>query len=147
VGWMIGPPEVAAAVARMQSHTVTNVANVSQLAALAALQGPMDGVAEMRAVFERRRGVMFAMLGKIPGVEVFEPEGALYAFPRVDPGLALPGRGLKSTHALAEALLEEAEIAVVPGEGFGAPGSLRLSFALDDAELVAGLERWQRLAG
>ncbi len=147
VGWMIGPPEVATAVARLQSHSVSNVANVSQLAALAALQGPMDSVHEMRAVFERRRNVMLDLLRRIPGVEVLEPEGALYVFPRVDPAAALPGRGAETTWALAEALLEEAEIAVVPGEGFGVPGSLRLSFALDDADLVAGLERWRRLAG
>jgi aspartate/methionine/tyrosine aminotransferase len=147
VGWMIGPPAVAAAVARLQSHSVSNVANVSQLAALAALQGPMDPVHEMRSVFDRRRRVMYEMLRIIPGVELLEPEGALYAFPRVDPAATLPGSGATTTQQLAEALLERAEIAVVPGEGFGAPGSLRLSFALDDAELVTGLERWQRLAG
>lgn len=146
VGWMIGPPEVAAAVARLQSHSVSNVANVSQLAALAALQGPMDFVHEMRAVFARRRGVMLDLMRLLPGVDVPEPDGALYVFPRVDPTVALPGRGLETSRALAEALLEEAEIAVVPGEGFGAPGSLRLSFALDEAELVTGLERWRRLA-
>jgi aspartate/methionine/tyrosine aminotransferase len=146
VGWMVGPPEVAAAVARLQSHTISNVANVSQLAAVAALEGPMTPVAEMRSAFERRRDVMYQMLRTLPGVEVHEPQGALYAFPRVDPGSALPGRPAGSSHELAEILLEAAEIAVVPGEAFGAPGSLRLSYALDDSALVAGLDRWRDLA-
>ncbi len=146
VGWMVGPPEIAAAVARLQSHSVSNVANVSQLAALAALQGPQESVAAMRAAFDRRRGVMYEMLGVLPGVEVLDPQGAFYAFPRIDLSRALPGMRAETTQQLAEVLLERAEIAVVPGEGFGAPGSLRLSFALDDADLVTGLERWRALA-
>lgn len=146
VGWMIGPPEVAAAVARLQSHSISNVANVSQFAAIAALEGPMDPVDAMRTAFDRRRRTMFDMLRTLPGVEVNEPHGALYAFPRVDVARALPGRPAASSHEFAEILLETAEIAVVPGEAFGSPGSVRLSYALDDADLVAGLERWRDLA-
>ena len=146
VGWMVGPTEVAAAVARLQSHSTSNVANVSQLAALAALEGPMDQVWEMQAAFDRRRLLMHQMLRTIPGVETPEPQGAFYAFPGVDPSRALPGRGAVTTIDVAEVLLDVAEIAVIPGEAFGAPGSLRLSFALGDDELVAGLDRWRALA-
>jgi aspartate/methionine/tyrosine aminotransferase len=146
VGWMVGPTEVAAAVARLQSHSTSNVANVSQLAALAALEGPMDQVWEMQAAFDRRRRLMHQMLRTIPGVETPEPQGAFYAFPGVDPTRALPGRGAVTTLDVAEVLLDVAEIAVIPGEAFGAPGSLRLSFALGDDELVAGLDRWRALA-
>lgn len=146
VGWMVGPPAVAAAVARFQSHTISNVSNVAQLAAVAALDGPMDSVVRMRQVFAGRRATMYQRLRTLPGVEVHEPQGAFYAFPRIDLRRALPGRVLESTQQFAEILLEEAEIAVVPGEAFGAPGSLRLSFALDEGDLVTGLGRWETLA-
>lgn len=146
VGWMVGPPAVAAAVGRLQSHSTSNVTNVSQFAALAALEGPMDSVWQMRTAFDRRRRLMHDLLVAIPGVESPEPEGAFYAFPGVDPQQALPGRGVATTLELAQVLLEVAEIAVVPGEAFGAPGSLRLSFALGDDDLVEGLRRWQALA-
>lgn len=147
VGWLVGPPAVAAAVGRLQSHSTSNVANVSQLAALAALEGPMDPVWAMRSAFDRRRKTMYGLLQDIPGVEVREPEGAIYAFPRVALGRALGGRTPSTTVELAETLLELAEIAVVPGEAFGSPGSLRLSFALGDDDLVTGLGRWRDLAG
>ena len=147
VGWLIGPPVVAAAVGRLQSHTTSNVTNVSQFAALAALGGPMDSVWQMRVAFDRRRRLMHDLLRAIPGVDAPEPEGAFYAFPGVDPQRALPGRGASTTLEVAQVLLEMAEIAVVPGEAFGAPGSLRLSFALGDDDLVAGLQRWRALTG
>lgn len=146
VGWMVGPPDVAAAVARLQSHSTSNVANISQMAALAALQGPMDPVWEMRAAFDRRRRSMHRLLQSIPGVHAPEPEGAFYAFPEVDLARALPGRSPATTLELAEILLDDAEIAVVPGEAFGVAGAVRLSFALGDDDLVTGLERWRSLA-
>jgi aspartate/methionine/tyrosine aminotransferase len=146
VGWMVGPPQVAAAVARLQSHSISNVANVSQFAAIAALEGPMAAVDAMRTAFDRRRRFMYDLLRTLPGVEVNEPHGAFYAFPRIDLARALPGRPAQSSHQFAELLLESAEIAVVPGEAFGAPGSLRLSYAVDDGELATGLERWRALA-
>ncbi len=149
VGWMIAPTDVAKAAARLQSHSTSNVANVPQRAALAALTGPMDTVAEMRKAFDRRRRVMYELLQEIPGVEVIEPEGAFYAFPAVrgQLGMQLGGTRPESSMELAGVLLEEAKIAVVPGEAFGSPGYVRLSFALSDDDLVEGLERWKTLAG
>ncbi|MBI5157215.1 MAG: pyridoxal phosphate-dependent aminotransferase [Acidimicrobiia bacterium] len=147
VGWMVGPPEVAAAVGRLQSHSTSNVTNVSQFAALAALEGSMDSVWQMRVAFDRRRRLMRDLLQAIPGVDAPQPEGAFYFFPGVDPQLALPGRGARTALEVAQILLEAAEIAVVPGEAFGAPGSLRLSFALGDDDLVEGLQRWLALTG
>ena len=145
VGWMVGPPDVAAAVGRLQSHSTSNIANVSQFAALAALEGAMDTVWEMRAAFDRRRMKMYEMLRTIPGVSVLEPEGAIYAFPQLSLDNQLGKRTPTTTSEYAEMLLELAEIAVVPGEPFGSPGSLRLSFALGDDDLVTGLERWRGL--
>ncbi len=145
VGWMVGPPDVAAAVGRLQSHSTSNVANVSQLAALAALEGPMDAVWEMRAAFDRRRLKMYEALRTIPGVSVLEPEGAFYAFPQVALDRPLGDRTPTTTIEYAAALLDLAEIAVVPGEPFGSPGSLRLSFALGDDDIVTGLDRWRGL--
>ncbi len=147
VGWMVGPPDVAAAVGRLQSHSTSNIANVSQFAALAALEGAMDAVWEMRAAFDRRRVKMYEMLRAIPGVSVLEPEGAIYAFPQVTLDQPLGERTPTTTFEYAAALLELAEIAVVPGEPFGASGSLRLSFALSDDDLVTGLDRWRAIAG
>ena len=147
VGWMVGPPDVAAAVGRLQSHSTSNIANVSQFAALAALEGAMDTVWEMRAAFDRRRMKMYEMLRTIPGVSVLEPEGAIYAFPQVTLDQPLGERTPTTTFEYAAALLELAEIAVVPGEPFGASGSLRLSFALSDDDLVTGLDRWRAIAG
>jgi aspartate/methionine/tyrosine aminotransferase len=106
----------------------------------------MAAVDAMRTAFDRRRRFMYDLLRTLPGVEVNEPHGAFYAFPRIDLARALPGRPAQSSHQFAELLLESAEIAVVPGEAFGAPGSLRLSYAVDDGELATGLERWRALA-
>ena len=148
VGWAIAPTAVAAAMGRFQSHSMSNVGNVSQRAALAALTGPMGPVDEMRRVFDKRRQAMHRLLSEIPGLEVRESEGAFYAFPSVVGLLGRPlgGHTASSSLELADLLLEEIEIAVVPGEAFGAPGYCRLSFALADEDLVEGLERWQVLA-
>ncbi len=148
VGWAIAPPEIAGAIGRFQSHSMSNVSNVSQRAAIAALTGPMEPVEEMRQAFDRRRREMHRLLSDTSGVEVTEPEGAFYAFPSVAGQLDSPlgGRTASSSMDLAALLLEEIEIAVVPGEAFGSPGYCRLSFALADADLVEGLERWRELA-
>jgi aspartate aminotransferase len=145
VGWLIGPPEVARAVARLQAHSTSNVSNVSQRAALAAITGPQHRVDEMRAAFDTRRRTMLEMLSKIDGLVCVEPQGAFYVFPDVTGLLGRPvgDRRPGTSLELAGALLEEVQIAVVPGEAFGAPGHIRLSFALGDADLVEGLERLQ----
>ncbi len=147
VGWMVGPPDVVAAATTLQSHSTSNVANVSQRAALAALTGPFEPVEQMRAAFDRRRRTMYEMLSGIPGVEVVEPEGAFYAFPDVSAhlGREIRGRRFETVTDLAAFILDEVEVAVVPGEAFGAPGYARLSYALADADLVRGVERLQRL--
>ncbi len=149
VGWMIAPAEAAKAAIRLQSHMTSNVANVSQMAALAAVEGPLDAVVEMRSAFDRRRRLMTEMLNAIPGVECLAPEGAFYAFPSVEGLLGRPlGSGRPETSLeLAALLLDEIQIAVVPGEAFGAPGYLRLSYALSDADIAKGLERFQKLVG
>lgn len=149
VGWLIGPPEVARAVARLQAHSTSNVSNVSQRAALAALTGPRDSTDAMREAFDRRRKTMFEMLSSIDGVTCVEPDGAFYAFPDVTGllGRRVGDRRPTTSMELAEALLEEAQIAVVPGEAFGAPGHLRFSFALGDDDLVEGLERFAAAVG
>jgi len=143
VGWLIAPAEVAAAATRLQSHISSNVANVSQRAALAAVTGSLETVAAMRRAFDRRRRIMHEMLTRIPGVSCVEPQGAFYAFPNVAGllGVPLQGRVAGTTLELAELLLDEVQVAVVPGEAFGAPGYARLSFALSDEDLVTGLER------
>jgi aspartate aminotransferase len=148
VGWALAPAEVAEAMGRFQSHSMSNVSNVSQRAALAALTGPMEAVEAMREAFDRRRMAMHELLLDIPGIEVREPEGAFYAFPSVSGQFdgVLGGRVLSSSLEMAAMLLDEIEIAVVPGEAFGAPGYCRLSFALADEDLVEGLERWRALA-
>jgi len=147
VGWAIGDRDVIAGIGRFQSHALSNVSNVSQRAALAALTGPMKPAEDMRDAFERRAEEMHRLLDVIDGVEVLRPEGAFYAFPSVE---GLLGRQLGSGRPetsleLAELLLDEIEIALVPGEAFGAPGHCRLSFALADDQLRAGLQRWQEL--
>jgi aspartate aminotransferase len=149
VGWLIGPPEVAKAATRLQSHTTSNVANVSQRAALAAVSGPLDDVVAMRAAFDRRRRTMVDMLNAIPGVSCIEPEGAFYAFPSFEGmlGRDLDGASAATTMDLAALLLDRVQVAIVPGEAFGAPGYARLSFALSDKALIEGLERIARLAG
>jgi aspartate/methionine/tyrosine aminotransferase len=147
VGWLIGPTDVTAAAIRLQGHISSNVANVSQRAALAAVAGPMDAVEEMRVAFDRRRRTMVRLLNEVPGIECSEPGGAFYAFPNLAGllGRNLGGRTAETTMDLAALLLDEIKIAIVPGEAFGAPGYARLSFALADEDLEEGLTRLIRL--
>ena len=149
VGWMIAPPDVTAAATNLQSHTTSNVANVSQAAALAAVTGSLDFTATMRAAFDARRRRMHELLGAIPGVSALEPEGAFYAFPSFEGvlGRDIAGRRPQTTLELAEVLLEEAAVAIVPGEAFGAPGYARLSYALGEDDLVEGLTRLAEVLG
>jgi aspartate aminotransferase len=143
VGWMIGPRDVVAAACNVQSHETSNVAAVSQRAALAALTGDQGFVAEMRHAFDRRRKTMVEMLRRIRGVTCEEPMGAFYAFPSVEQllGRDLRGRCPATSAELAELCIEIAKVALVPGEAFGAPGYLRLSYALGDDDLVEGVSR------
>ena len=147
VGWMVAPPDVAAAAVTYQSQTTSNISNVSQRAALAALTGDLSAVAEMRAAFDRRRRTMVAMLNAIDGVACPEPEGAFYCFPNVTGllGRSLKGHVATTSAELADVLLETIKVAVVPGEAFGAPGYFRLSYALGDVDLEEGLRRWSEL--
>jgi aspartate/methionine/tyrosine aminotransferase len=149
VGWLIGPPDVVKAAANLQSHTTSNVANVSQAAALAAVSGDLSAVAEMRAAFERRGRTMHSLLSGIPGVTVLEPQGAFYAFPNLSAfvGRELGGVRPSDTVDLCGVLLDRAKVAVVPGEAFGAPGYARMSFALGDDDLGEGCRRVADLLG
>lgn len=147
VGWMLGPTDVVSAAANLQSHSTSNVANVSQAAALAAVTGDLSAVAAMREAFDRRRRTMVRMLAEIPGVDCPEPKGAFYCYPSVAGvlGREIRGRSPASSAELAELVLEEAEVALVPGEAFGTPGYVRLSYALGDDELVEGVRRMHAL--
>jgi aspartate aminotransferase len=143
VGWMIAPPDVSKAAANFQSHATSNVANVSQVAALAAVSGGLDDVAMMREAFARRGATMHRMLSAIGGVSCVEPQGAFYCFPNVTGllGRDIAGQTANSTLELADLVLSEAKVAFVPGEAFGAPGYARFSFALGDDDLVEGIDR------
>ncbi|GMQ98564.1 MAG: pyridoxal phosphate-dependent aminotransferase [Acidimicrobiia bacterium] len=143
VGWMIGPDAVAQGATRIQSHLTSNVNNTAQMAALEAVTGPLDAVEAMRSAFDRRRRTMHELLNRIPGVECVEPQGAFYAFPNMGGLLHRPirGRSAETTLELADIILDLANVAIVPGEAFGAPGYARLSFALGDDDLVEGLTR------
>jgi len=147
VGWMIGPTDAVAAACNVQSHETSNVSNVSQRAAIAALTGDQSFVAEMHEAFDRRRRTMVEMLRRIPGVAVEEPLGAFYAFPNVEAllGKDIKGRRAATTEELAALCIDEAKVALVPGEAFGAPGYLRLSYALSDDALVEGVSRLSAL--
>ncbi len=149
VGWVVGPKDVVKAATNLQSHATSNVSNVAQVAAVAALSGGLDAVAAMRAAFDRRRRTIVRMLNEIDGVVCPEPEGAFYAYPSVKGvlGKEIRGRRPASSVELAELILEEAEVAVVPGEAFGTPGYLRLSYALGDEDLAEGVSRMQKLLG
>ena len=149
VGWMIAPLDVVKAAANLQSHSTSNVANVSQRAALAAVSGPLDAVAVMRSAFERRGHTMVKLLAGIPGVSVLEPEGAFYAFPNLSAylGKTIRGRSVATTLDLCAVLLDEAKVALVPGEAFEAPGYARMSFALGDDDLGEGCGRIADLLG
>ncbi len=147
VGWLIGPPDVVTAATNLQSHTTSNVANVSQRAALAAVTGDLSAVAQMREAFDRRRLTMYSMLNEIDGVTCALPEGAFYAFPWIGDLLGREIRGTRpaSSVELAEVAIGEAKVAVVPGEAFGAPGYFRMSYALADDDLVEGISRLAKL--
>jgi aspartate aminotransferase len=147
VGWMIGPPDVISAATNFQSHVTSNVCNVAQAAALAAVSGDLSAVALMREAFDRRRQTMTAMLNDMPGVVCPLPEGAFYCYPSVRGvlGTRIAGRQVDTSAQLADVLLDEAEVAVVPGEAFGTPGYFRLSCALADADLEEGLTRMAKL--
>ena len=147
VGWMIGPKDVVKAATNLQSHATSNVANVSQAAALAAVSGDLSAVARMREAFDRRRQTMVRLLNDIPGVFCPEPEGAFYAYPSVKEllGKELRGKRPQTSVELAALILEEAEVALVPGEAFGTPGYFRLSYALGDEDLAEGVGRVAKL--
>jgi aspartate/methionine/tyrosine aminotransferase len=149
VGWLIGPLDAIKAASNLQTHATSNVANVSQRAALAAVEGDLSAVAMMREAFDRRRRKMVELLNDIPGVSCLEPEGAFYCFPSFKDvlGRELNGQTPKTTIELAEIILDQAKVAVVPGEAFGAPGYMRLSYALGDDDLVEGVTRIAKLLG
>jgi aspartate/methionine/tyrosine aminotransferase len=147
VGWMIAPADVTKAATNLQSHSTSNVSNVSQVAALAALTGGLDDVLRMRGAFDVRRQLMVGMLNDIPGVVCPTPEGAFYAYPKVTDllGIEIDGVVSNSSAQLAAFILERAEVAVVPGEAFGTPGYMRLSYALGDDDIRTGLTRMKDL--
>jgi aspartate/methionine/tyrosine aminotransferase len=149
VGWMIGPSDVVKAATNLQSHLSSNVANVSQRAALAAVSGDLTAVDEMREAFDRRRHTIVSMLNEIDGVVCPMPDGAFYVYPSVTGllGREVRGRVPTTSAELASLILDEVEVAVVPGEAFGPSGYLRLSYALSDADLVEGVTRLQQLFG
>ena len=143
VGWMIGPNDVVKASANFQSHATSNVANVSQRAALAAVSGPLDDVHMMRDAFARRARTMHEKLNAIDGVTAIEPQGAFYAYPDLRALLDRPiaGKTASNTLELADIVLDEAKVAFVPGEAFGLGGYGRFSFALGDDDLAEGVDR------
>jgi len=143
VGWMAGPLDVIEAATNMQSHATSNVCNVAQVAAITAVNGGLDDVRVMREAFDERRITIHRMLNEIDGISCLEPEGAFYAFPSLEGllGREIAGRKIQSTLDLATLVLEEAKVAFVPGEAFGAPGYARFSFALGMEDLVDGVSR------
>jgi len=147
LGWMAGPADAMKAAANLQSHLSSNVSNISQRAALAALTGPQDCVAEMLAAFDRRRRVIVSELNKIPGVVTPNPKGAFYVYPDVTGLLGKTWGGVTPATSLelADLILDQAEVAAVPGEAFGPSGYLRFSYALGDGPLLEGVQRLQKL--
>ena len=147
LGWMVSPPDVTAAAANLQSHLSSNVSNISQRAAIAALNGDQTVVDDMKKAFARRREVMVAELSKIDGFVVPNPGGAFYVYADVTAllGREWGGQRIDSTLQLADYILDSAEVAVVPGEAFGPSGYLRFAYALGDDELLEGLQRLQKL--
>ena len=154
VGWMIGPADVIKASTNFQSHATSNVSNVAQRAAIAAVSGPLDDVVMMREAFARRAVTMHQMLNAIDGVSCLEPQGAFYCYPDMT---GLLGKEIRSgdgtvkiantTIELADIILEDAKVAFVPGEAFGLPGYGRFSFALGDEDLAEGIQRIADLVG
>lgn len=149
VGWIIGPLALAKAASTLQSHQTSNVCNVAQAAALAAISGPLDAVHDMHAAFDRRRQTIHTMLNEITGVSCINPEGAFYAFPSFHDvlGREIDGVTPTTTAELADLFLEKINIAIVPGEAFSAPGYGRMSYALSDEDLIEGVTRMGDLLG
>ncbi|QAY72192.1 pyridoxal phosphate-dependent aminotransferase [Agromyces protaetiae] len=149
LGWMVGPADLIKGAANLQSHLSSNVSNISQKAALAALTGPQEPVEAMRQAFDRRRRTIVAELSKIEGFEVPVPQGAFYVYPDVSGLLGREWGGVTPTSSLelADLILEQAEVAAVPGEAFGPSGYLRFSYALGDEPLLEGVQRLQKLFG
>lgn len=149
LGWMVGPDDAIKAASNLQSHLSSNVSNISQRAAIEALTGPQDQVEVMRQAFEKRRNVIVAELNKIKGLHCPMPEGAFYVYPDVTGLLNRAWGGVTPTTSLelADLILDQAEVAIVPGEAFGPSGYLRLSYALGDAPLLEGVQRLQKLFG
>jgi aspartate aminotransferase len=149
VGWMIAAPDVIKAATNMQSHATSNVANVSQIAALAAVSGPLTAVDEMKTAFDRRRKAMVAGLNAIDGVVCPTPHGAFYAYADVRGllGKEIAGERPSTSAELAALILDKVEVAVVPGEAFGPSGFIRLSYALGDEDLATGIARLQEFLG
>lgn len=147
VGWMIGPADVIKAASNFQSHLTSNVCNVAQRAALAAVSGDLAAVEDMRQAFDRRRKKMVELLSQIDGFRVPTPKGAFYCYPSVEGviGRKIAGTKIESSADLAEVILNEAKVAVVPGEAFGPSGFIRLSYALGDDDLVEGVTRIKKL--
>lgn len=147
LGWMVGPADAIKGAANLQSHLSSNVSNISQRAALAALTGPQETVELMRQAFERRRNTIIEELNRIEGLVAPMPQGAFYAYADVRALLNRPWGGVVATTSLelADLILEQAEVAVVPGEAFGPSGYLRLSYALGDDALLEGVQRLQQL--
>jgi len=149
VGWMIGPTDVVKAATNLQSHATSNVANVSQIAALAAVSGDLAAVVDMKVAFDRRRRLIVEALNQIPGVECPTPEGAFYVYPSVKGVLGTDIRGHRppSSAELAALILDEVEVAIVPGEACGTPGYMRLSYATSDDKITEGIARIATLLG
>jgi aspartate aminotransferase len=147
LGWMIAPDDAAKAAGNLQSHLTSNVSNISQRAAIAAITGDQDPIQKMLAAFDRRRKLAVAELNKIPGMTTPNPEGAFYVYPDVSGllGKTWAGKQITSSLELADMILEQAEVALVPGEAFGPSGYLRMSYALSDDQLLEGIQRMQKL--
>jgi aspartate/methionine/tyrosine aminotransferase len=147
VGWMIGPKDVIKAATNLQSHLTSNVANVSQRAAIAALTGNLDAVHEMGVAFDRRRKLIVGLLNDIPGIECPTPQGAFYVYPSVKGvlGKSIRGKVANTSAELATIILDEVEVAAVPGEAFGPSGYLRFSYATSDEDIVEGIGRIKKL--
>ena len=147
VGWMVGPADIIKGAANLQSHLTSNINNIAQRAAVAALTGPQEPIEEMRLAFDRRRKLIVEELNRVPGFNCPTPEGAFYAYVDVTAALGREIRGVTPTTSLelADLILTEAEVAAVPGEAFGPSGYLRFSYALGDDALVEGIRRIQEL--
>jgi len=147
LGWMLGPADIIKGAANLQSHLCSNVNNIAQRGAIAALTGPSEPIEEMRQAFDRRRQLIVAALNKVPGFHCPTPEGAFYAYVDVTAALGREVRGVTPTTSLelADLILSEAEVAAVPGEAFGPSGYLRFSYALGDEALLEGVRRMQAL--